>query len=147
MKGLQEQGWNEMKRKTSETTHSASSDLASLHHALVDKRIEVMQGLGAKFDALASMGRVAEEDQAQMSHDEYIGITRNKQDYEVLKLVNEAIDRLNTGDFGACQRCEEPIAPRRLQVLPWAKYCVRCQERISSRDAEEDSPVAVHEAW
>ena len=99
---------------------------------LVEKRREVMTGLGMKFDTLARMGRVAEDDQAQISHDEFVSLRLNCLDYAQLRLVEEALDRLDSGDYGTCQCCEEPIAGKRLQVLPWARYCVKCQERLGS---------------
>lgn len=115
---------------------------------LEEKRQDLHTTLGLiKFDSIASAGRVAEEDQAQMSHDEFISLSRNKQDYQALLLVNEALDRISAGDYGTCQRCEEPISPRRLEVLPWAKYCVRCQERIAARTQEEDDAPVLSHAW
>lgn len=114
---------------------------------LEEKRKDLLIGLGVKFDSIASAGRVAEEDQAQMSHDEFISLSRNKQDYQALKLVNEALDRIDAGDFGICHRCEEPISPRRLEVLPWAKYCVRCQDRVAARQHEEDDSPVLANAW
>ena len=95
---------------------------------LIEKRAEVMSALGIKFDTLARMGRVNEEDQAQLTHDEFISLRLNSLDYGQLRLVNEALDRLESGDYGTCLRCEEPIPPKRLQALPWARYCVPCQE-------------------
>jgi DnaK suppressor protein len=114
---------------------------------LEEKRQELVAALGVKFDSIAKAGRVAEEDQAQMSHDEYISLTRNKQDYQVLKLVDEALDRIAAGDYGVCQRCEEQISPRRLEVLPWAKYCVKCQDRIAARTYEEDDASVLAGSW
>jgi DnaK suppressor protein len=99
---------------------------------LVEKRREVTAGLGVKFDTVARMGRVAEDDQAQVSHDEFVSLRLNSLDYAQLRLVEEALDRLASGDYGTCQRCEEPIAGKRLQVLPWARYCVRCQENLGT---------------
>lgn len=97
---------------------------------LLERRREILANLGMKFDTIAVLGRVAEEDQAQLSHDEFIYLQMNSLDYEKLRLVDEALDRLETGEYGICQRCEEPISPKRLQAIPWAKYCVQCQERI-----------------
>lgn len=133
-----------MKKNRAEvqSTSPAPLNLGVFRRMLEEKREELMKALGVKFDSIASAGRVAEEDQAQLSHEEFVNLLRNKQDYQVLKLVKEALDRLTTGEFGICQRCEESISPRRLEVLPWAKYCVRCQERIAAREhEEEDSPV------
>ena len=97
---------------------------------LLEKRQSVLAGLGVKFDTLARMGRVAEDDQAQITHDEFISLRMNGLDYTQLRMVEEALDRLESGDFGVCLSCEEPIAPKRLQAIPWARYCVTCQDLV-----------------
>ena len=97
---------------------------------LMEKRVSVLSGLGARFDTLAGMGRVAEDDQAQLSHDEFVSLRMNGLDYRQLRLVEEALDRLDTGDYGICLGCDEPIAEKRLRALPWARYCVTCQENV-----------------
>jgi DnaK suppressor protein len=99
---------------------------------LVEKRSEVLSGLGSKFDMLAGMGRVAEDDQAQLSHDEFISLHLNSLDYAQLRLVDEALERLDAGDYGICLCCENPIPPKRLRAISWARYCVRCQEEMSA---------------
>jgi len=106
---------------------------------LLEKRTEIMSALGIKFDTLARMGRVNEEDQAQITHDEFISLRLNSLDYGQLRLVNEAIDRLDLGDYGTCLRCEEPIPPKRLHALPWARYCVPCQE-LAGKEMIADPP-------
>jgi len=45
-----------------------------------------------------------------------------------LVLIDEALARIRSGDYGRCQQCGEEIAPRRLEAAPWARHCVRCQE-------------------
>ncbi|HTS26041.1 MAG TPA: TraR/DksA C4-type zinc finger protein [Bryobacteraceae bacterium] len=97
---------------------------------LLDKRTEVLSGLGIKFDTLARMGRVAEEDQAQISHDEFVSLHINSLDYAELRLVDEALDRLDSGDYGICLACEQPIPAKRLRALSWARYCVKCQDSV-----------------
>jgi DnaK suppressor protein len=95
---------------------------------LLEKRASVLSGLGTRFDTQAHMGRVAEDDQAQVSHDEFVSLRMNGLDYRQLRQVEEALDRLDAGDYGICLACEEAIAEKRLQALPWARYCVTCQE-------------------
>ena len=107
--------------------------------ALIEKREEVMAGLGVRFDTLAKMGRLAEEDQAQLTHDEYVSLHFNSLDYGHLRLVEEALDRLEAGDYGTCLACEEPIPAKRLRALPWASYCIPCQESsLLNGDPEQD---------
>lgn len=99
---------------------------------LLEKRRNVLAGLGVKFDTMARMGRVAEDDQAQISHDEFISLRMNGLDYAQLRMVEEALDRLKSGDYGVCMSCEEAIPPKRLQAIPWARYCVTCEEMIGA---------------
>jgi DnaK suppressor protein len=97
---------------------------------LIEKRTAVLSGLGIKFDTLARMGRVAEEDQAQLSHDEFVSLHLNSLDYTQLKLVDEALDRLDSGDYGICLACDEPIPAKRLRAVSWARYCMKCQDSV-----------------
>lgn len=106
---------------------------AALRQALLEKRAEILETLGVRFDTVAMMGRVAEDDQAQISHDEFISLQVNSIGYEKLRLVDEALERLDTGDFGLCLECENPIPEKRLRAIPWARYCVSCQEKVAQR--------------
>jgi DnaK suppressor protein len=117
-----------MRMKTTED----SGPQTAYRKILIEKRKSVLAGLGIKFDTLAKMGRVAEEDQAQLSHDEFVSLRLNSLDYAQLRLVEEALDRIHTGDYGACLSCEKSIPPKRLQALPWAQYCVSCQQNLGS---------------
>jgi DnaK suppressor protein len=103
---------------------------------LRERREQVLAGLGMKFDTLASMGRVAEEDQAQISHDEFVSLRLNSLDYVQLRLIDEALDRIRLGDYGVCLACEEKIAPKRLRAVPWARYCIHCQDSARSEENE-----------
>ena len=47
---------------------------------------------------------------------------------EKLKFLDEALARLDAGIYGKCLGCGEPIPLERLQALPFASYCVHCQE-------------------
>jgi len=105
---------------------------------LLSKRRDVMVGLGMKFDTLAKMGRVAEEDQAQLTHDESVSLSLNRLDYLQLRMIEAALDRLKSGDYGICLGCEEPMPAKRLKALPWARYCVRCQDSIGAETDDQD---------
>ena len=112
---------------------------------LVTKRSSVLSSMGVKFDTLARMGRVAEDDQAQITHDEFISLHLNSMDYAQLRLVEQALDRLNSGDYGVCLACEEPIPPKRLRAVSWARYCIKCQDTIGAEMDRElgMAPAAV----
>ena len=97
---------------------------------LLARRAAVLAGLGAKMDSSPRLENLAEDDQAQISHDEFVSSRMNGLDYGQLRLVEEALDRLDAGDYGVCLCCDEPIAEKRLRALPWARYCVVCQDLV-----------------
>ena len=97
---------------------------------LLSKKQDLLSLLGVKFDTLASLDHVNEEDQAQASHDEFVSLRLTRLDYDLLQLVEEALERLRTGEYGTCLECGEPIAEKRLRAVPWAMFCVDCQQRI-----------------
>src|SRR6266542_4240710 len=93
---------------------------AHYRQLLIEKRASVLSALGTKAQALSRGDRVSDEDQAQYSLDEAVSLRLNGFEYLQLRHIQEALDRLQLGDFGTCLACEESIAPKRLQALPWA---------------------------
>ncbi|MEW6379714.1 MAG: TraR/DksA C4-type zinc finger protein [bacterium] len=55
---------------------------------------------------------------------------------EKLKNIENAIDRLAEGNYGACQKCGQPIPEKRLEALPFALYCVSCQKKKEDKNKE-----------
>jgi DnaK suppressor protein len=111
-------------------TERAAAPTELYRQMLLEKREEVLTALGAKFDTMARLGRVAEDDQAQISHDEFVSLRLNSLDYAQLRMIEEALDRLDSGDYGVCLACEEPIPAKRLRAVCWARYCVKCQDTV-----------------
>lgn len=67
-------------------------------------------------------------DYAVSSYAKEFVMSLTEMDRKQLLQVEEAVRRIDRGEFGRCQQCGEDINPRRLEVAPWARYCVRCQE-------------------
>jgi DnaK suppressor protein len=45
-----------------------------------------------------------------------------------LREIERALARCAGGTYGLCEACDEDISPARLKAIPWARYCVSCQE-------------------
>ncbi len=45
-----------------------------------------------------------------------------------LDLVNQALTRIESPEFGSCESCGKSIERKRLNAVPWARYCRACQE-------------------
>jgi DnaK suppressor protein len=50
-----------------------------------------------------------------------------------LRDVERALSKMETGSFGICERCGEPISTERLEALPWAELCIDCKQRTGTR--------------
>jgi len=77
-----------------------------------------------------------EGDLSQHHHEEWIFLNRNSIDMKLLREIAGALHRLDRDHYGVCMECEEPISAKRLDAVPWAKYCVTCQEKIAARIAD-----------
>ena len=55
--------------------------------------------------------------------------------YEVHFAYNgkEALDKIRRKNYGLCEKCGEPVGEKRLEALPFAKLCIRCQEEEERR--------------
>ncbi|MFD0902075.1 TraR/DksA family transcriptional regulator [Actinomadura sediminis] len=45
--------------------------------------------------------------------------------------IDGALRRVDDGTYGGCEGCGQPIPAGRLEILPYARFCVRCQGRAS----------------
>src|SRR5215218_5830132 len=52
--------------------------------------------------------------------------------------VDEALLRVEDEEYGECQNCEKEINPKRLAAIPWARYCLSCQELLEQGLLDED---------
>ena len=57
----------------------------------------------------------------------------------VLRQVEAALARIRAGEYGICLGCDKSIPARRLHVVPWAAYCVSCQEQVDRFAGEHSS--------
>ena len=55
-----------------------------------------------------------------------------------LALIDEALLRVDDDEYGLCQNCEQTINPKRLAAIPWARYCLNCQELVEQGLLDDD---------
>jgi DnaK suppressor protein len=51
-------------------------------------------------------------------------------DRTILNMIDEALKRIKANEYGSCANCQEEMAQKRLEAVPWAKHCISCQEKI-----------------
>jgi DnaK suppressor protein len=73
----------------------------------------------------------AEEfDRLQQQLNREVAIRKLDQQSKLLKSVEAALSRIDDETYGVCLRCEKEIPEKRLKAVPWAGYCVACQEEL-----------------
>jgi len=60
-----------------------------------------------------------------------------ERDAKKLMQIDAALKRIDDGEFGICSDCEEAISPKRLAAMPWARYCLHCQELHDAQEATD----------
>ncbi len=73
-------------------------------------------------------------DKAEISYTKEFLLSLSNAEREQLLLIDDALDRIEKCNFGICQMCNVAIAKKRLDAVPWAPYCIDCQQK-----AEEES--------
>jgi DnaK suppressor protein len=67
-------------------------------------------------------------DQANSESDRESALRRKDFAEEALESLVSARERLRVGSFGKCAECGEDIGRKRLAAIPWARFCVKCQQ-------------------
>lgn len=82
-------------------------------------------------------GRVADEEATQDIADKAINsytkeflFHLSNADRGLLQMVDEALQRIHDGNYGLCITCGEELNPKRIDAVPWARYCISCQEKV-----------------
>ena len=73
----------------------------------------------------------ATQDPADMAANAYtkeLLVSMSANDRHLLQLIDEALFRIEDGEFGKCIHCGQPIQEKRLEAVPWARHCLRCQD-------------------
>jgi DnaK suppressor protein len=120
----------------------SASRLDQYRRVLEQKAEEVRAGLSARRAAEVVL-RLEEPldfgDWCQKNHDEWLFLNQNRLEIALLRNLEAALDRLARGAYGTCPSCHEPISPKRLEAVPWAEFCVRCEEQAAAAAAGEVS--------
>ncbi|HPC82574.1 MAG TPA: TraR/DksA family transcriptional regulator [Thermoanaerobaculaceae bacterium] len=106
-------------------------DLEATRRQLVSKRQELLEGVSRAREMGAVEGEAGVPDIADRATNAFqreFSFSVSENEGRMLKLIDEAIKRIDNGTYGRCTHCDEPIEAPRLQAIPWARHCISCQE-------------------
>ncbi|MDA1312318.1 MAG: TraR/DksA family transcriptional regulator [Acidobacteria bacterium] len=114
--------------------------------ALLEAKAEEIRASLGSSKAAKALARGDEpadlEDLPVQSHEEWIFVNRNNIDVMLLREIEAALARMESDEYGTCPECEEPISMKRLHAIPWAHYCVPCQEELSEDSEAPFGPMS-----
>ncbi|PYN99476.1 MAG: hypothetical protein DMD91_12445 [Candidatus Rokuibacteriota bacterium] len=111
--------------------------LAVFKRRLLDKQHQLVQEVGRSAiygkdqedDSIKDLG-----DQANTAYTREFFFELGNGDRRALREVVTALQKIEDGSFGTCERCNEPIADKRLDALPFARYCIDCQRVVEEEE-------------
>jgi DnaK suppressor protein len=105
---------------------------------LLKKKLEIVDVLSEFYNETKEVGNsgIAMDmaDKAESSYTKEFLLSLSNAEREQLLLIDEALERIEKCDYGICQMCSVAIGKKRLDAVPWAPYCIECQQK-----AEEES--------
>ena len=111
--------------------------LASFKKRLLEKQHQLTAELGRtalygkdqEDDSIKDLG-----DQANTAYTREFFFELGNGDRRLLREVVIALQKIEDGSYGTCERCSEPIAEKRLDAVPFARYCIDCQRVIEEEE-------------
>lgn len=103
------------------------TDLDALRATLVTERARLRDEVGEAIQAPDQMTYGSQAAAASQVFEQQRDLALRERSSQHLEAVDAALARLDDGSYGTCARCGRPIAPERLEALPWAAHCIECQ--------------------
>lgn len=108
----------------------AAPDLGAIRAALVDERARLLAEVEETILAPGQMTYGSQAAAASQVFEQQRDLALRDRSEHHLAMVDAALLRLDEGTYGRCVRCGRPVAPARLEALPWAAHCIECQRVV-----------------
>jgi DnaK suppressor protein len=116
------------------------TETEKLTRLLRTKQLELSRSLHKRDEIVIEKASDA-FDEVQLMGERELAIRNLDRDSKALRQIHRALSRIANGTYGVCLRCEEDILPKRMAAVPWAAFCIKCQEKIDRREIEIDETV------
>jgi DnaK suppressor protein len=116
-------------------TELNKTELKKYRNMLEAKQAELEQFI-RKREGIAIEKSPDAVDEVQRAAERELSIRNLDRESNLLRNVRAALRRIDDGSYGVCLHCEEDINPKRLNAVPWAPFCIQCQEQYDKNRAE-----------
>lgn len=111
------------------------SELAKFKNILLEKQDELERFVRNR-DGIAIEKAADAIDEVQHATERELAIRNLDRETILLRNVRSALRRISDGSYGVCLHCDEEISLKRVNAVPWAPYCIQCQEEADRQRAE-----------
>lgn len=111
------------------TPERLRKNLVALRERLTSDQAASRDSLKHESARLSARAPINMAEQASEQQELDMMVSRINASSEALADIDDAIDRIDAGQFNICEECKQEIGERRLTIQPWAKLCVKCQRK------------------
>jgi DnaK suppressor protein len=104
-------------------------------------RVAELERMTRQRDGIAIERSADMVEEVQCAAERALAVNNLDRDCGQLRNARAALGRIHDGSFGTCLRCGEDIHPRRLTAVPWAAFCIHCQEGVDRNLPDVEMPV------
>jgi DnaK suppressor protein len=137
---------NALKRTNKTKKTPAEKEITKMNQTELNKYKAMLEAKKAELSAgLRNREDIAIEktpdaiDEVQLAGERELAIRNLDRESNLLRNVKGALARLADGSYGVCLHCDEDIKPKRLDAVPWTKYCITCQEAADRHEFEGEN--------
>ncbi|MBO0798766.1 MAG: TraR/DksA family transcriptional regulator [Blastocatellia bacterium] len=115
--------------------------LKNYRDRLVEERLALLGVVGRNEDYGREADIEATQDPADKASNSYtkeLLFSQSTNDRIILNQIEEALRRIDDEEFGVCTSCGNEILSKRLEALPWVRYCIKCQDMLERGLLHED---------
>ncbi|HPI40363.1 MAG TPA: TraR/DksA family transcriptional regulator [Pseudobdellovibrionaceae bacterium] len=106
-------------------------ELKTIKNSLLIQKSEIINKAAEFRNEQQSVVSLADENEAAtVVVEKNISIHLHERDRQVLKMIEQALGRMESGTYGQCESCGVDISPKRLLVRPFASLCIDCMEEV-----------------
>jgi DnaK suppressor protein len=110
---------------------------------LEDRQIELRKMVSTRQADGRNLGEdIAQDiaDRAATSYNKEFLFTQSTNERQMLGMVDSALARIREGTYGECISCGNEINAKRLEAVPWTRYCIECQDKLEKGLLEQVTP-------
>ncbi|MEM6457153.1 MAG: TraR/DksA family transcriptional regulator [Acidobacteriota bacterium] len=122
-------------KKEKEPTRIPTAELSNFRDQLNQKRDDLVTLYRNDVRQAQTLANDSNDDSLDRANNEFsreLSFTLSNNERKMVHQVDEALARLEMGTYNECAACSKPIGLARLKAIPWANYCIECQEMIEA---------------